>query len=257
MGTGPWEVDSLDPTTGAKLSANPYWWGGAVPIQNISFQIFANATSEALAFRAGDVDLDPIVVGPKSFAASSGATIEAAPSCLNGMLDMNVHAPGWDDAHVRRTVAYALDRAEIIDAFGGYAVPDYTLIPVSALGTIASQEQVNALFKSLPLYPYNLAKAKDRDGRVQLSARVQYAPPRVQLWEHRRRQLLTNYSPPASPPPTRPPALRSIRSSRSGFSPMCLTSRSTSRTCVSRCRRALRYRTSTNPASCSTITPYR
>ncbi len=160
MGTGLWEVDSLDPTTGAKLSANPYWWGGAAPIQNFSFQIFANATSEALAFRADDVDLDPSVVGPKTFAASSGATIEAAPSCLNGMLDMNVHAPGWDDVHVRRAVAYALDRAQINDAFGGYAVPDYTLIPGSALRTIASQEQVNVLFKSLPLCPYNLAKAK-------------------------------------------------------------------------------------------------
>jgi peptide/nickel transport system substrate-binding protein len=160
MGTGPWEVQSLDPTTGAHLTANPDWWGGTVPIQRISFQIFANATSEALAFRGGDEDLDPLVVGPKSFAASSGATIVSAPSCLNGMLDMNVHAPGWDDVHVRRAVAYALNRSDIIDAFGGYAVPDYTLIPASALRTIASQAQVDALFKSLPLYSYNLAKAK-------------------------------------------------------------------------------------------------
>ncbi len=160
MGTGPWEVDKLDPTTGAELSANPQWWGGTVPIQRISFQVFADATSEALAFRGGDEDLDPLVVGPKSFASSSGAKIVAAPSCLNGMLDMNVHDPGWDDVHVRRAVAYALDRTDIIDAFGGYAVPDYTLIPASALGTIASGAQVSSLFKSLPLYPYNLTMAK-------------------------------------------------------------------------------------------------
>jgi peptide/nickel transport system substrate-binding protein len=100
MGTGPWEVDNLDPTTGAELSANPRWWGGTVPIQQISFQVFADATSEALAFRGGDEDLDPLVVGPKSFASASGAKIVAAPSCLNGMLDMNVHDPGWDDVHV-------------------------------------------------------------------------------------------------------------------------------------------------------------
>jgi peptide/nickel transport system substrate-binding protein len=160
MGTGPWEVNKLDPTTGADLSANPQWWGGTAPIDHITFQIFANSTSEALAFRGGDEDLDPLVVGPKSFAASSGANIVAAPSCLNGMLDMNVHDPGWDDVHVRRAVAYALDRTDIIDAFGGYAVPDYTLIPASALRTIASQAQVNALFNSLPVYAYNLAKAK-------------------------------------------------------------------------------------------------
>ena len=28
MGSGPWEVQSLDPTTGAELTANPNWWGG-------------------------------------------------------------------------------------------------------------------------------------------------------------------------------------------------------------------------------------
>ena len=61
-------MTSLDPTTGAKLSTSPQWWGGTVPIQHISFQIFASATSEALAFRGGDEDLDPLVVGPKSFA---------------------------------------------------------------------------------------------------------------------------------------------------------------------------------------------
>jgi peptide/nickel transport system substrate-binding protein len=160
MGTGPWEVDSLDPTTGAQLSANPDWWDGTVPIDHISFQIFANSTSEALAFRAGDENLDPLVVGPKSFAAASGATIAATPSCLNGMFDMNVHDPGWDDVHVRRAAAYALDRTDIIDAFGGYAVPDNTLIPASALRTIASQAQIDSLFKSLPLYQHNLAKAK-------------------------------------------------------------------------------------------------
>ena len=66
---------------------------------------------------------------------ASGAKIEAAPSCLNGMLDMNVNFPGWDDVHVRRAAAYALDRVDIIEAFGGYAVPDYTLIPPSALRT--------------------------------------------------------------------------------------------------------------------------
>ncbi len=66
MGTGPWEVDSLDPTTGAQLSGNPDWWDGTVPIDHISVQIFANSTSEALAFRAGDEDLDPLVVGRRA-----------------------------------------------------------------------------------------------------------------------------------------------------------------------------------------------
>jgi peptide/nickel transport system substrate-binding protein len=66
MGSGPWEFDSLDTTTGPELSANPDWWGGKVNIQRISFTFFSNSTTEALAFRAGEIDFDPLIVGPKA-----------------------------------------------------------------------------------------------------------------------------------------------------------------------------------------------
>ena len=62
MGTGPWELDSFDPTTGAEMSANPNWWGGKVPIQHISVKVFSNETSLELAMRAGEIDLDPYIL---------------------------------------------------------------------------------------------------------------------------------------------------------------------------------------------------
>jgi peptide/nickel transport system substrate-binding protein len=160
MGTGPWEPDSLDPTRGAELSANPHWWGGTVPVQHVSFKFFSSTTNEALAFRAGELDLDPFISGPKSFAATSDAKIVAFPSCLDAFFSMNTQTAPWNDVHVRRAVAYALDRSQIIAANQGYAAPDYTLIPPQTLRTVASQSQVNALLNSLPKYPYNLAKAK-------------------------------------------------------------------------------------------------
>jgi peptide/nickel transport system substrate-binding protein len=161
VGTGPWEVRSLDPTTGAQLSANPHWWGGRVPIRNISFKFFSNDTSAALAFRAGEIDLDPFLDGPKSFAATSGANILAAPSdCTNAQLSMNTQVAPWNDIHVRQAVAYALNRQDIIVAEGGYAQPYYTFIPTQMLDEVGTAAQVTALTKSLPLYQYNLAKAK-------------------------------------------------------------------------------------------------
>jgi peptide/nickel transport system substrate-binding protein len=160
MGSGPWIITSLDPTKGAQATANPHWWGGKVPIQHISFTFFASATSEALAFRAGEIDADPSVSNPKSFAAESGATIVTAPDCGTGWFSINTKQPGWDDVHVRRAVAYALNRNDIIAAAGGYATPIYTMTPPSLLSGIASQSQINTLLASLPLYQYNLAKAK-------------------------------------------------------------------------------------------------
>ncbi len=163
MCSGPWEVDSLDPTTGAQFSANPDWWRGRVPVEHISLTSFANETSLALAMRAGDIDVDTGVATPKSFAATagSGMTLLSVPSpAFIGSFTMNTQVAPWNDVHVRRAVAYVLDRANIITAQGGYAVPSYTLIPPQSLRTIASEGPIDALVKSLNVYPHSLAKAK-------------------------------------------------------------------------------------------------
>jgi peptide/nickel transport system substrate-binding protein len=160
MGTGPWEVDSFDPTTGVQLSANPHWWGGKVPIQRISVKFYSSETSVALAFRAGEVDVDPDIENPQSFAATSGSKLLATPGCAGALFTMNTQMAPWSNVDVRRAVAYALNRADIITADGGYAQPNYTLIEPQQLRTIASQAQVTALVNSLPLYQYNVAKAK-------------------------------------------------------------------------------------------------
>jgi peptide/nickel transport system substrate-binding protein len=160
MGSGPWVISSLDPTKGAQLTANPHWWGGKVPVQGISFTFYSSETSEALAFRAGEVDVVPQVNSPKSFAAAAGTAPISAPGCGIGFFGMNITQAGWNDVHVRRAVAYALNRTDIIAANGGYASPIYTLTPPQLLLSVASQSQVNTLLGSIPLYQYNLAKAQ-------------------------------------------------------------------------------------------------
>jgi peptide/nickel transport system substrate-binding protein len=100
MGSGPWEIESFDPTKGAVITANPHWWGGKVPIQRVNFTFYATETSEALAFRAGEIDLDPGVGSPRSFASTSGAKLITTPSCSNDWFGMNITQPGWDGAYL-------------------------------------------------------------------------------------------------------------------------------------------------------------
>lgn len=73
---------------------------------------------------------------------------------------MNVQQAPWNNIHVRRAVAYALNRSDIIAALGNGAEPVSTLVPPAELARLASQSQVSALLGSLPGYPYNLAKAR-------------------------------------------------------------------------------------------------
>ncbi len=159
-GTGPWQLTSLDPTTGAELTANPHYWGGQPPFSHISWKFFTSETDEALAFRAGDIDL-AFPQDNTAFATTAGTKLLTVPGAtVVGTFEMNVLDKPWSDVHVRRAVAYALDKPALINAYGGYAAPQTTLITSAMLGTVGSQAQVQQVLGAVPPYSYNLAKAK-------------------------------------------------------------------------------------------------
>lgn len=162
MGTGPYKIDSFDPTNGIELSAHSKYWGGKVQtIQRISIKFFANETSEALALRAGEIDAVPILIGDsRGFAATSGVQVRTAPSCAQEFLSLNTQVAPWSDIHVRRAVAFAINRSDMIAAYGGPATALRTLIPPVQLTALASKVAVNKLIDSLPKYAFDLTKAK-------------------------------------------------------------------------------------------------
>ena len=64
---------AVDANTGVELSANPHYWGGNVPIQHISIKFFSDENSQALAFRAGEIDHLPWDDGSMDAVVSSSA----------------------------------------------------------------------------------------------------------------------------------------------------------------------------------------
>jgi peptide/nickel transport system substrate-binding protein len=162
VATGPFVPVSYDPTNGGGIEyrANPYYWGGKVPIQHVSVKFFADETSEALAFRAGDIDVAFLIVDAKGFASTAATKVTGYPGCGGGVFAMNTGAPPWNDVHVRRAVAYALNRSDIIAANGGYSSPNYYLYPPVLLRVLGSASAVNAALKSVPVYKYDVLKAK-------------------------------------------------------------------------------------------------
>jgi peptide/nickel transport system substrate-binding protein len=165
VGSGPWEIRSFDPTTGAVLIPNPNWWGPARPVNEVTYKFFASTISEALAFRAGEIDFVPGVTNARAFATTSGATLLTALSCSNGLLSFNTQMPPWNNVHLRRAAAYAINRAAIISALGGYAEPVYTMIPPAQLATVGTAPQVASLLGSVPLYRYDLTDARQELAR--------------------------------------------------------------------------------------------
>jgi peptide/nickel transport system substrate-binding protein len=160
MATGPWIPVSFDPTSGIELNANPHWWGGKVNIQHISMKYFADETSEALAFRAGEIDV-AFPFSAQAFATAAATKLITVQSTATiDIFGMNTTVAPWSDLHVRRAVAYALNRAALITAAGTPAAAATTLILPQQLRMLGSAARVKALLRSLPSYPYNLAAAK-------------------------------------------------------------------------------------------------
>jgi peptide/nickel transport system substrate-binding protein len=161
MDTGPMEIASFDPTTGVELTASPHYWGGKVPVRRISVKFFQDDTTLALAMRAGEID----IAYPQStthFQATCGCKVTSAPGDTSADVVMNVNMAPFSNVHVRRAVAYAIDRpAEVAEsADPSTAVTSNSILTPGELSTLATPSQVTALLNSLPNYPYNLARAK-------------------------------------------------------------------------------------------------
>jgi peptide/nickel transport system substrate-binding protein len=164
MGTGPWIPTSLDPTSSASLKANPHWWGGQVPIQHISEKFLSTESSEALAFRGHAIDVTGALIGdPQAFASTAATKLITNPSCGSSyFFSMNVKSAPWRDKHVRRAVAYAINRSGLVKANGGYASPVSVFIDPTVLRGNAPKAKADALLKSLPTYPFSLKKARQQ-----------------------------------------------------------------------------------------------
>jgi peptide/nickel transport system substrate-binding protein len=165
MGTGPWIPSNLNPTSGVDFTANPNYWNRKAyppPFKKIHVSFYNDEQGLALAARAGAVDFVLSVGSPKTFAATSGGwKVTTAPTCGVGIVSMPTQTAPFDDIHVRRAVAYALYRPDIIKALGGGAIgsTNYLVVP-SLLQLLAPKATVDKALKSVPTYPYSIAKAK-------------------------------------------------------------------------------------------------
>jgi peptide/nickel transport system substrate-binding protein len=165
MASGPWILKSFNPTTGLEMDANPHYWGGKVNIQHISIRFLSDETAEALAMRAGEIDF-ATPFNPPAFQATSGIKVVNVPAAYELWdLAMNVTKPPWNDVHVRRAVAYAVKRDDLVKASGTVATPSYYMIPWGQLVILGQQaglnlSQLRTALKDVPTYQYSVAKAK-------------------------------------------------------------------------------------------------
>jgi peptide/nickel transport system substrate-binding protein len=119
VGSGPFLVDSFTPGTGPLvLARNDAYWGTRPKLDKIVFKPITDTDAEVNAFRAGEVDVifpAPQVGLRDKIAAVPNAVYESALGGTWEHFDMLTDVPGLDDVEVRKAIATALPRRQLVD----------------------------------------------------------------------------------------------------------------------------------------------
>ena len=159
IGTGPYQLQSIDRTRGVVLAAFPEHFAGppASPAVHISF--IADTTARTLAFASGQIDMIEGARAPgwiQTMRQRSAETVfdMTAPGSFIE-LNVNLTRKPLDDVRVRRAIRYAINNKAIATAFGGMATPMVGTIAPHFAGSVTREELPPEL-----QYNYDPKKAK-------------------------------------------------------------------------------------------------
>lgn len=159
IGTGSYEVESVDETQGINLVAFADHFGEQPASAKLRVSFIADTTARTLAFASGQVDMIEGVRSPgwiPSMQQRSAETIfdATAPGSFN-VLHLNLTRKPLDDIRIRQAIRYAIDNDALASAYGPLAKP--------MVGIIASQFAGSVIREDLPpelQYKYDPEKSK-------------------------------------------------------------------------------------------------
>lgn len=163
MGTGPFRIVKYVPDDSVTLQRNQSYWGTKPAIKKLVVRFITSDPTRQLALRSGQIDgtfsvpLDQV----DQYKAISGVSLRTAPELRTAFFTFDTESKPWSDVHVRRAIAYSLDKAGLVRAvLRGYGQVAPSLPPPQQWGGLASPAAVAKFYKTIPTYSFNLNKAK-------------------------------------------------------------------------------------------------
>lgn len=131
VGSGPYTLTSFEPGVRAVLERDPDYWGpgptgGAAPVGRIVFDFLASPAAALAAVRQGEAQMtspppDPALISRAG--SIEGVRVQSVPSLFFEHIIINTSRGPLADPGVRRALAYAIDRQEIVDVLLNGSVP--------------------------------------------------------------------------------------------------------------------------------------
>jgi len=127
IGTGPFAFDKWVQGDRIELVKNDAYWGEAAKLDKATFKFISEPTAAYAAILAGDLDAFPNYPAPENLAqldADPRYSVVLGSTEGETILSTNNATPPFDDVRVRKALAHAINRGEIIDgAMFGYGTP--------------------------------------------------------------------------------------------------------------------------------------
>ncbi|MFE3829367.1 ABC transporter substrate-binding protein [Streptomyces sp. NPDC059092] len=167
VGTGPYRVTSSSAES-VRLERNENYWGEAPVPDTVTISFLGSDDTAQRAMRSGSLN-GALVANPVTlpqFESISGVTVFSRPALQAEYFSLDTTVAPFDDIHVRRAIAHAIDREGVMHAaYGANASLLRGLVPPGTLTPIASQVEVDALLDELKAIPFDLDAAADEIAR--------------------------------------------------------------------------------------------
>jgi peptide/nickel transport system substrate-binding protein len=119
VGTGPFVWDTWKKGQYVKIAANKKYWSPKKPhLDSVTFTVVPDANTRKLQLQGGQIDIDdtPDWSSYSSLKNAPGINAKTFPSTREDYISLNEQRPPFQDVHVRRAIAYALDRNAMVKA---------------------------------------------------------------------------------------------------------------------------------------------
>jgi peptide/nickel transport system substrate-binding protein len=163
IGTGPYMFSSFAPNSQVTLTRNPYYKGKKYPWDKIVFPLIPDEQARLLALQSGQIDGTFAVPNNSigTWVKSSGMRVGTYVSGGWRGFSIDVEDGPFQDLHVRRALAYSLDKPGINEALTSSRGKVLAgLPPLIFLKSILPQKEIDAALKKVPSYPYSVSDAK-------------------------------------------------------------------------------------------------
>jgi len=127
VGTGPFRFKQWVQGDRVELERNPDYWGARPKLSAVTFRFIADPAAATAAMLAGDVDAFSNFPAPEAvdqFKADPRFAVHIGTTEGKTILALNNARKLFNDVRVRRALAYAIDRKQIVDgAESGFGAP--------------------------------------------------------------------------------------------------------------------------------------